>query len=146
MNHRRLAAMTAVALLAAVPIASATPDAERTKSGQYHVVAGSFNESDPSAEGEFSNAVTFAPRAQERFVMVSIEDRSGFPTRALVVQERQSAYGPRYVLKKEICGSTDEPIAIRSQLEVTVLVQDGPCADGTTALATFGTVTATFTK
>lgn len=146
MDHRRLVALTAVALLTGLPIASATANAERTKSGQYHVVVGSINESDPSAEGEFSNAVTFTPRAQETFVVVSIEDRSGLPTRALVVQERQSEHGPRYVLKKEICGSTDEPIAIRSQLEVTVLVQDGPCADGTTAVATFGTVTATFTR
>ncbi|HVF52352.1 MAG TPA: hypothetical protein VNC78_01970 [Actinomycetota bacterium] len=49
------------------------------------------------------------------------------------------------MLKEDICGGTNRPIAIRSDLKVEVLVQEGPCADGTNAAATSGTVEATFT-
>lgn len=146
MTYTKLTALTVGLLSAALPMASAASQAERTRSGEYRVIAGGLNENDPSVQGEFTNVVTFAPRAREHFVTISIEDKAGLPTRALVVQERRSAAGPSYVLEQEICGHTDQPIAIRTDRDVKVLVQDGPCEDGTRAAATFGTVKATFTR
>ena len=145
MNMNKVVIGVVGVLLLALP-ASGSPASERTKSGEYHAVAGDLNESDPSLQGDFSNAVSFAPRRGERFVEVAIEDRSGMPTRAIVVQEKDTEMGPRRVLEKEICGQTKSPIRIRTNLDVTVAVQDGPCADGTNAAATTGTVKATFSR
>ena len=143
---RKLTVLIVGALLVALPAASATPPAERTKSGQYHVIAGNVTDPDPSVQGEFSNAVTFTPRDGERFVQVAIEDRTGLPTRALVVQEKEARSGTYYVTEQEICGSSSAPIEIKSHLKVRVLVQDGPCEDDTPAAATTGTVKVTFSR
>ena len=116
----------------------------RTKSGSYNTVAGGINDNDPSVEGEFSNSVTFTPRPRERFVSLRIDDKSGLPARALVVQSKSGPNGSYYVLEEEICGETESPIKIHKGLDVTVAVQDGLCSNGTTGAATFGTVTATF--
>ena len=145
MNMNKVVIGVVGMVLLAVP-ASGSPASERTKSGEYHVVAGELNESDPSLQGEFSNAVNFTPRRGERFVEVDIDDRSGMPTRAIVVQQKDTDTGPRRVLEEEICGKTKSPIRIRTNLDVTVAVQDGPCADGTNAAATTGTVKATFSR
>jgi hypothetical protein len=145
MNMNKVVSGAVGMLLLAVP-ASGSPVSERTKTGEYHVVAGDLDESDPSLQGEFSNAVSFTPRRNEHFVEVAIDDRSGLSTRAIVVQEKDTDMGPRTVLKKEICGRSKSPIRIRTNLDVTVAVQDGPCADGTNAAATTGTVKATFSR
>ena len=116
----------------------------RTKSGSYNTVSGELTDGDPSAQGEFSNGVSFTPKKGEEFLSVKIDDRSGLPVRAIVVQSKESPNGPYKVLEEEICGRTKSPIRIKPGLDVEVLVQDGLCSDGTTGAATFGTVTATF--
>ena len=115
----------------------------RTKSGSYNTVSGELNDN-PSAQGEFSNGVSFTPRRGEQFLSVRIDDRSGLPVRAIVVQSKEGPNGPYNVLNEEICGRTKSPIRISAGLDVEVLVQDGLCSDGTTGAATFGKVTATF--
>lgn len=124
--------------------ASSIAGKARTKSGSYNTVAGDLDVNDPSLEGEFSNSVTFRPRTTERLVSIRIEDRSGLPTRALVVQSKTGPNGSYRVLEEEICGRSTAPIRIARGLNVRVVAQDGPCSDGTTAAATSGTVTATF--
>lgn len=143
MKKRYLASIVGmVALsLSASAVAGTTT---RTASGSYNTMQGEANDG-PGVEGSFSNGVSFVPKAGEQAVSVTIKDRSGLPTRALVVQER-GRWGSNYLLKREICGRTKAPIRFKPGIEVRVIVQDGPCADGTMATATFGTVKATFTR
>lgn len=131
-------------LLIALSAATSFAAAGRTESGSYHDVQGEVT--DGGAKGEFSNAVTFSPRDGERLITVEVTDRSGLATRALVVQEKRGAWGADYSLKQEICTRTKAPIRINPELEVKVLLQDGPCGNRRAAAATFGTVKATFSK
>lgn len=135
-----------VALLVVALPASASPSGDRTRTGKYNALVGRIDESGPSAEGSFSNAVTFTLREGERYISVAIEDRTGLPVRAVVVQKRVGSNGPSYVVEQEICGRTKAPIRIRAGLDVSVLVQEGPCADGSLGGATFGIVRATFSR
>jgi hypothetical protein len=144
MSKRSLAVLADTVVLA-LPIASQAGRA-RTDSGEYNTVTVNLDETEPAANGHFTNGVTFMPLPKERFISVVVEDRSGLPTRALVIQETETDGEPNYLLKEEICGQSVGPIEITRGVDVTVLTQEGFCEDGTQAVATFGTVTATFTR
>ena len=119
----------------------------RTESGEYNTVVLKVDDSEPSANGHFSNGVTFTPLKEERHISISIVDKSGLPTRAIVVQEKKGTNGrPGYLLKEEVCGETKTPIRIIQGVGVTITAQEGTCADGTAAAATFGTMTVTFSR
>ncbi|HEY7876391.1 MAG TPA: hypothetical protein VIG64_14845, partial [Actinomycetota bacterium] len=117
----------------------------RTASGEYNTVT--VSDADPSGPivaGRIANGVTFETKPGERFVEVYIEDESGLPVRAVVGQDLDG--DATEDVKEEICGATTAPIKLRKNAVVMVWTQEGACADGTNAVATFGTITATFTR
>ncbi len=137
--------MLAVAACVAAMPAAALAGKSRTASGEYNTLVVKPGEGlPPSASGRISNGVTFETRKSERYVSVVIADKSGLPTRAVLSQDVDD--DGRADLELELCGATESPVAITKGIDVTVAAQEGPCADGTTAMATFGTVTATFTR
>lgn len=142
---KKTGAVIISALVLALPAASQAGKA-RTDSGEYNSVVVNLDDTEPSANGHFTNGVTFTPLKKERFISIEVADKSGLPTRAIVIQETETDGQPNYLLKEEICGQTEAPIEITRGVDVTVLTQEGPCADDTPAMATFGTVTATFTR
>ena len=133
-----------LALVLALPVASSAAKGSRTATGEYNTIGIDTDDPPTSGEAQLTNGVVFKPRKGERFVSVTLEDQSGLPARAVVGQDldgdgvRDSA--------TEICGATTSPIKFRKGIDVMVVAQEGPCSDNTVAMATFGTVTATFTK
>jgi hypothetical protein len=140
---KKLIALALCLAVVAIPGVS-NAGKSRTESGEYNTIVVNPDEESPSAEGSYSNGVTFTPRKGERLIEVVVEDELGLPTRALVGQDLDGD-GVTDVAH-EICGATEAPIKFRKMIDVTVSAQEGPCDDGTNAMATFGTVTATFTR
>ena len=140
---KKLLSLTLALAVVAVPGVSLAGKA-RTESGEYNTLVVEPDENKPSAEGQFANGVAFTPRKGERFIEVVIEDQLGMPTRAVVGQDLDGD-GVDDV-SQEVCGASEAPIKFRRGIDIHVSAQEGPCADGTTAVATFGTITATFTR
>jgi hypothetical protein len=93
-------------------------------------------------QGSTLGGVTFDAGPRHRSVRIRIEDRAGLPVSASVrVDDDGDGKEDR---SREICGSTGEPLAVAPGASVKVLIFAGPCADGTPAAATQGTVFATF--
>lgn len=91
----------------------------------------------------YVDEATFETERYERDVSVTIEDRTGQPVAAVV---RQDADGDgTFEVEQALCGATTEPVAIAGGAPVVVKVQPGPCADGTPAVMTSGSIKATFT-
>jgi hypothetical protein len=116
----------------------------RTDTGEYNTIVISPEEDSPSVSGGYSNGVVFTPRKGERFVEIALEDQLGMPTRAIVMQDYDG--DGQNEVAHEICGATERPIKFRMGVDITVSAQEGPCTNGTNAMATFGTVTATFSR
>lgn len=86
---------------------------------------------------------TFETERYERDVSVEIIDRTGQPVAATV---RQDADGDgTWEVDEAICGATPEPVTITGGAPVVVKVAPGPCADGTPAAMTSGSIRVTFT-
>lgn len=139
-----LTALVLALCVSAVP-ALAGGAKSRTVSGEYNTVT--VSDADPSGPivaGRIANGVTFETKPGERYVEISIEDKSGLPARAIVGQDVDG--DDTEDIKEEICGATTAPIKLRKNAVVMVWTQEGACADGTNAAATFGTITATFTR
>jgi hypothetical protein len=98
----------------------------------------------PSLEGHYSNGVKFKVRPGERFVSVVLDDDAGMPVRATIGQDHDGDGVTEH--EHEICGATTAPIKLTPGAPVIVWAQEGPCEDGTNAVATYGKVTATFTR
>jgi hypothetical protein len=129
---------------AAVP-ALAGKAKERTVSGEYNtLVLEGPDEESAAVVGGFANGVAFKTKPGERFVSIVIEDEAGMPVRAIVGQDLDGDESAD--IEEEICSATTAPIKLRKGALVIVSTQEGACADGTNAAATFGTVTATFTR
>jgi hypothetical protein len=142
---RKLAIFTvALALLGGTLPAMARSNKPRTVTGEYNSVKVDTNNPGPAAKGRISNGVTFTPRNGERFVSVTITDKSGLPADAFVGQDLDGD-GLEDV-SQHICGATTSPIALKKGADVMIYTQEGPCEDGTNAMATFGTISATFTR
>lgn len=117
-------------VLLAIPAAAQATNG-RTDSGEYNTVVLNVDDTEPSANGHFTNGVTFTPPKKELSISVSIADESGLPTRAIVVQEKEDASGrPNYLVKEEICGETKVPIEITQGVDVTVFAQEVPALTG----------------
>ena len=143
---RKLALFTtALTLLgAAVPaFAHSHSHKSRTVTGEYNTVTVDTDDPGAIAAGRFSNGVVFTPRKGEHFVSVTVADHSEMPTRAIVGQDLDGDNVED--VSQEICGATTAPIALKKGATVMVWTQEGACEDGTNAMSTFGTVTATFT-
>lgn len=99
-----------------------------------------------SAGGEptvYVDEGVFETERYERDVSVEITDRTGQPVAAIV---RQDADGDgTWELEEAFCGATAEPVGIAGGTPVVVKVQPGPCADGTPAVMTSGSIGVTFT-
>ena len=115
----------------------------RTDTGEYNTIIIRPGDS-PNVSGQYSNGVVFTPRRGERFVEIVLEDRLGMPARAIVSQDYDGDGQDEFA--HEICGATDRPLKFRMGVDIKVAAQEGPCTDGTNAMATFGTVTATFSR
>ncbi|HWL66504.1 MAG TPA: hypothetical protein VNP73_11065 [Actinomycetota bacterium] len=140
---RKTFALLITAGLVALP-ALAEAGKARTATGNYNTIMITPEEGSPSAEGHYSNGVKFKLRPGERFVSLSIADEAGQTVRATVGQDYDNDGKTEH--EHEFCGSTTEPIKLTPGAPVIVWAQEGQCADGTTSLATFGEVTATFTR
>jgi hypothetical protein len=83
----------------------------------------------------------FEPRARERSVVITIEDKSGLPTRGHVWVGGDDGYSV------EFC-SESEPIALEPGDLVYFFALIGTCPDATAGagVATSGSVTATFSR
>lgn len=79
----------------------------------------------------------------ERSASFEVQDRAGQPVAASV---RQDADGDgTWEVDETFCGATEDGVAIKGGSPVVVKVQPGPCADGTPAVMTSGSIQATFT-
>ncbi len=138
----QVALLALVLCIGAAPAVAGAKQNGRTVTGEYNTIK--FYIRGDAPRGRFTNGVVFKPRPGERFVSVSLQDDSGFTARAMVGQDLD---GDRVEdVSQEVCGATDEPIRLRKDAVVMVWAQEGPCQNGTAAMATFGTVTATFTR
>lgn len=140
---KKLFAVMIAATVVALPAVSEAKKA-RTDTGEYNTVVADTDPSGPSSQGQFRNGVDFTPRPGERFIRIVLEDRSGQPARGTVGQDLDGD-GVQDVTH-DFCGQTTAPVRFRAGTDLTVLAQDGPCEDGTPAVTTFGTITATFTR
>ncbi|MDQ3913843.1 MAG: hypothetical protein M3323_00715 [Actinomycetota bacterium] len=95
--------------------------------------------------GDNIGGASFPTGARETFVTIDIEDDAGMDVSAGVGQDPE---GDGTVSTTSFCTSTEEPVAIRPGLDVTVFVYAGPCTDPAPApaFATQGTITATFSN
>lgn len=85
-------------------------------------------------------------RGEELFVSVATQDATGIPVALKVFQWAAGAGGPPRYIGKDACSEMPpwklRPWATYMWIEVLA----GPCADGTPALGTRGTITTTFYK
>ena len=132
-----------LSLLGAAVPALARSNKPRSVSAEYNTVTVDTDNPGPTAQGRLSNGVSFTPRKGEHFVSIQIADKADMPARAVVGQDLDGD-GVEDV-SQEICGATTAPIALKKGATVMVWTQEGACEDGTNAMSTFGTVTATFT-
>jgi hypothetical protein len=139
---KKISSLALALLVLAVP-AAAHATKGRTVSGEYNTVVIDTDPGSPQANGSISNGVSFRPHKGERFISVTITDESGLAARAVVGQDFD--HDGVDDTSHEICGASTSPIAFRRGVRVDIWTQDGPCADGTNAAATFGKITATFT-
>lgn len=77
------------------------------------------------------------PGGPERFLSLRIEDSTGQPVAAEIVQSDSVA---------DVCGSTEHPLRIEPNFDVTVTLYSGRCPDASPSIVTSGTVIATFLK
>lgn len=113
---------------------------ERRETGGYVGGKGSVPGGAPEV---YTDETVFETLAHERRVSVVVNDRSG---QAVSATLRQDADGDgTWEVEEAICGGTVQPVAIRGGSPVVVKVQPGPCADGTPAVMTSGSIEATFT-
>jgi hypothetical protein len=114
------------------PMTPEGPRVERTMTLSY---AGPLY---PAANGiaVMSNRIETAP--SESFVTIRAIDASGLPAHVQLHPEQ----GPT----QEICGGTDEPIAIEAGSQIRVGISPAPCADGTPAAMTTGEIEVTLSN
>src|SRR5687767_4687325 len=94
----------------------------------------------------FSGCLVFDVMAGERFATVQADDLVG-PDVALAVFAWDGGVDDPRFIGREFCTETDRPFRLpcwTRKLWVEVLI--GPCSDGTPAMATRGSVTATFSE
>lgn len=128
-----------------VPMATAGP-AGRAERAMYDAPGGVPGVVAGSVTGTRIGSVEFSG-GRERFVSVEITDATGLPVAADVVQfsgDQNVSTDSSDATTYSICGASERPLRIRRFVKVYVFIYAGPCADGTLAAATTGTVTARF--
>ena len=144
MTQRATKAMTlgVVALLAAsAPAPAHPPRPGRSARAQYNYTSGSAGPG--GSDGEIVlGKVGFRTRRSERQVRLLITDATGMPVRALMSQDFDG--DGEADRSRGFCTTTKGFVPIRGGVDVEVFLLDGPCADGTGAIATSGWVEAGF--
>jgi hypothetical protein len=138
--------LTAMLLVAAfaLPQAEAKKKKVRKVSGAYSapsIGAGGLGVCSPGTIG----CIPFALAAGEKFVSINIVDQSGQAVFASITQDLNG--DNQSDTSTDICGATEEPVAIEPGYEVTVFIWEGPgpaplCA----GVATSGEIQAEFSK
>lgn len=95
-------------------------------------------------DDETLGGATLSTTCGHSHVALSLQDASGLPVRAMVMQDRDYMGPAGAEIVGGVCGETKEPLEFTPGAQILVYVLEGPCADGTPAAATTGTVTATF--
>jgi hypothetical protein len=121
------------------------PKIERTVSAGYLVPVGAAEQGGyVTAAGNNVGGVAFTPAPGEAYVSVTITDTAGQPVSGMIAQDTN---GDNLTdTSAGFCGATTEPVPIDPAYNVVVYVFEGPCSDTTPAVATTGTVTATFSN
>ena len=153
--NRRLGGIVLCALLVVI-VPSAEAERPRREQMRYsatddntYVVAG------PLLVGQGAQAASyrFTLRGGERWVSVHLVDDSEEPVGGVIrqyVKTGDGGVGPvsyesrRAVTDIEFCGRTDGPQKVRRNLEITIVVFEGLCADGTPSLPTNGDIVVDF--
>lgn len=143
---KRAVAVSVVALMVVAGGVASTGHAkgrrvkvERSDSSGYVGAAGSVG-GEPTI---YVDEATFETERYERDVSVAVTDRTGQAVAGIV---RQDADGDgAWDVEETFCGATAEAVAIEGGTPVNVKVQPGPCADGTPAVMTSGSIGVTFT-
>lgn len=91
------------------------------------------------AHGEGVGCVRFESRVDEKFAVVKIEDLLGLPVHGFIT----TADGQ--TILADFCGETAKGVLL-TDLSFQVWVLEGPCSDGTPAIATKGRVIATLSN
>ena len=112
---------------------------QRQDSAGYVGAKGGTN-SEPTV---YVDEAKFETERYERDVSVAITDRTGQAVAAVVRQDADE--DGTWELDEAICGATEKPLAIGGGAPVVVKVQPGPCAGGTPAAMTSGSIAVTFT-
>ena len=88
--------------------------------------------------GYGAGAHSIVTGSSETYVGIRSTDQSGLPTRVQVDPEHGRTF--------EVCGESEDPIQIAAGSEIDVNAQPGPCADGTPAAMTTGTIEVTLSN
>lgn len=91
------------------------------------------------AHGEGIGCVRFETRPKEKFARVKIEDALGLPVHGFIT----TADGQ--TILADFCGETAKSVLL-TDISIQVWVIEGPCSDGTPAIASQGTVSATLSN
>ena len=120
----------------------------RTATADYTTpggVAGVVSGTDNTA-GENAGGVSFTTTSTEKYVVLSVADASGQPVAGTIGQDTTG--DGLSDMSVDFCGKTAAPVVITPGTDVTVFINEGPCADGPggVGFATTGTVTAVFSN
>ena len=144
---RALVLALCVAVLAGITSgASAATRADRTETLTYEDPAIGVSFPQYTMETCFTGCLVFDVLPGESFATVRADDLLGPDVALAVFAWDGDADSPRYT-GKEFCTETDEAFRLprwTRKLWVEVLI--GPCSDGTPAMATQGSVTASFSN
>lgn len=91
------------------------------------------------AHGEGVGCVRFETRVDEKFAQVKIEDALGLPVHGFITTTDGQT------ILADFCGETAKSVLL-TDLSFQVWVIEGPCSDGTPAIASQGTVIATLSN
>lgn len=96
-----------------------------------------------SRAGADFGAVTFSG-GNERYVRVKVHDASGLRTVGEVAQNLDVDVSPE--VSHTFCGNTPRPVPIKPGVDVVVYLYSGTCNSTEPAVATTGSVRATFSR
>jgi hypothetical protein len=113
--------------------AAAPRQTKRTVSAPYQLLEGEIGMGQP---GPIVSTVTL-PGGPENYVTVQLNDESGQPVLAEIVQQD---------VLTAFCGTTDGRVRIEPSFDVTIRIREGRCFGGGPGVATNGTIEATFEK
>lgn len=141
---RKIVAILIGCCLAAACLTPVSAGGGRQESQEYSLstgVAGHGTEAHWSMGTKYQ---VFRPREGERFVSLTIADKTGLPARGHIHMDADGDGKLDHIT--DFCGGTLDPIPVGRAKKIEVGVIFGTCPDDSPAVVTQGVVTATFTK